>query len=109
MEITEIDSAKSMERCHKFDKKFGQSCSAPICPLDLKISKRMMLSSEKFCVFTLDYLEGKETPFDKEIKETERIWRKKIGESRLRARLKSRKRIRTLFRKEIQNTEIQKE
>ena len=105
MEITEIDSAKSMERCHKFDKKFGQSCSAPICPLDLK---RTMLSSEKICMFILNYLEGKKTPFDKEIRETERIWRKNIGESRLRKRLKARERIRTFFKKEVQNIENSK-
>ena len=90
--VKESEAEKSMQRCKKWGK-----CNAPICPLDLNISFRYMARNEKVCPYILDYLEGKETLFPDEIKDTEEIWRKKIGESVIRGKLKSRVKVREYF------------
>ncbi len=72
-------------------------CTANICPLDTDINRRNYIPGDGLCVHILDFLEGKETPFDDAIKTTEAIWRKKLPAHVLTVRLKSRQQVREHF------------
>lgn len=78
--------------------KFHLSCTSNICPLDPDIALRNYIPEDKSCKHIMLYLEGRETPFEKEIKETESIWRKKMGEWNIEKCLKGRERVRSAFR-----------
>jgi hypothetical protein len=80
------------EHCKSF-----LSCECNICPLDRDICVRNFIPKDKICRRIVDYLEGKDTGFNDRIKETEIIWKKKIGEGRLKKRVNDRKRLREVF------------
>jgi hypothetical protein len=67
--------------------------------LDPDISLRNYIQGDGLCTHVLDYLEGKITPFDNEIKQSEKVWRKKIPDSVFQKRLKSRIQVRERFQK----------
>lgn len=75
-------------------------CEVNICPLDPGIADRNYISGEKVCRKILDYLEGKPTKLDEQIRKTEHIWKAKYGK-KLEARLNSRMQIREAFRKAV--------
>jgi|GEM_PF-1336596 len=74
-------------------------CTSNICPLDPDIAFRNYIQGDGVCVHILNYLEGKETPFNDEIKRNEKVWRKKIPDSVFQKRLKSRIQVRERFQK----------
>ncbi len=83
-----------LENCPKFN-----SCEAPVCPLWEHLEGTINIGgNEPYCVYMLDYCEGKKTPIDYELKATEKIWRK-ILEKHLDRKLKDRVRIRKHFAK----------
>ena len=75
------------------------SCECNLCPLDEGISERNFIPQDKVCRRIIDYLEGRDTGFNDRIKETEMIWRNKIGNARLQKRLEGRKKLREVFSK----------
>ncbi len=74
-------------------------CTSNICPLDPDIGLRNYIQGDGLCVHILDYLEGKATPFDNAIKQSKKVWRKKVPASVFQKRLKSRKQVRGYFKK----------
>jgi hypothetical protein len=65
-------------------------CSVNVCPLYSDLVHLNHIPEDGFCHYILDYLEGTETPFDEEIRATEKLWKEKIGEGNLERRLAKR-------------------
>ncbi len=78
-------------------------CTANICPLDTDMNLRNYIPGDGLCVHILDFLEGKETPFDEQIKASEPTWRKLIPAHVLGGRLKSRQQVREHFSNKQKN------
>jgi hypothetical protein len=81
-----------MEDCPKFE-----GCSAPVCPFWEYLEETTVLKGEEWCPYMLDYCEGKKTPIDEKLRETEPVWKKILGK-KLQRRLEDRKRLRAYWR-----------